>query len=212
MKGCGGPCAARHSGKRPSNMPDPMSVVVLGRLAVATSHHGQRLGRSPGRSRNPRGAVAWRGWLVRLSKTKASRGIGPSCRMLCGNRRSASCVPRRSFKDGPLNDGARRTWPGRWARKPPPLSSVWEGDVGERAPRMLSVNLFIEPSWRAWRVCARDREAVRAIPKRFALASFVSAGDRALRDGAPKVRPLHALPVRSGIERPAIWPPKAHNA
>lgn len=28
------------------NMPDPVPVVVLGRLAVATSHHGQGLGRS----------------------------------------------------------------------------------------------------------------------------------------------------------------------
>lgn len=28
------------------NMPDPVPVVVLGRLAIATSHHGQGLGRS----------------------------------------------------------------------------------------------------------------------------------------------------------------------
>lgn len=38
------PAAA--SGRFRRNMPDPIPVVVLGRLAVATSHHGQGLGRS----------------------------------------------------------------------------------------------------------------------------------------------------------------------
>lgn len=37
------PAAA--SGRLRRNMPDPVPVVVLGRLAVATSHHGQGLGR-----------------------------------------------------------------------------------------------------------------------------------------------------------------------
>ncbi|HMO45626.1 MAG TPA: GNAT family N-acetyltransferase [Rubrivivax sp.] len=38
------PAAAAGRFKR--NMPDPVPVVVLGRLAVATSHHGQGLGRA----------------------------------------------------------------------------------------------------------------------------------------------------------------------
>ena len=33
-------------GKFRRNMPDPIPVVVLGRLAVATSHHGQGIGRA----------------------------------------------------------------------------------------------------------------------------------------------------------------------
>lgn len=38
------PAVARSSFRR--NMPDPVPVVVLGRLAVATSHHGRGLGRA----------------------------------------------------------------------------------------------------------------------------------------------------------------------
>jgi predicted N-acetyltransferase YhbS len=38
------PAAA--SGRFRRNMPDPVPVVVLGRLAVATSHHGKGLGRA----------------------------------------------------------------------------------------------------------------------------------------------------------------------
>jgi GNAT superfamily N-acetyltransferase len=34
------------SGRMRRNMPNPVPVVVLGRLAVATSHHGQGLGRA----------------------------------------------------------------------------------------------------------------------------------------------------------------------
>jgi GNAT superfamily N-acetyltransferase len=37
---------AAPSGRFRRNMPDPVAVVVLGRLAVAASHHGQGLGRA----------------------------------------------------------------------------------------------------------------------------------------------------------------------
>jgi len=37
---------ATATGRVRRNMPDPMPVVVLGRLAVATTHHGQGLGRA----------------------------------------------------------------------------------------------------------------------------------------------------------------------
>lgn len=37
---------AAATGRFHRNMPDPIPVVVLGRLAVATSHHGQGLGRA----------------------------------------------------------------------------------------------------------------------------------------------------------------------
>jgi GNAT superfamily N-acetyltransferase len=37
---------AEASGRFRRNMPDPVPVVVLGRLAVATSHHGRGLGRA----------------------------------------------------------------------------------------------------------------------------------------------------------------------
>lgn len=41
-----GVAPAAAPGRFRRNMPDPEPVVVLGRLAVATSHHGQGLGRA----------------------------------------------------------------------------------------------------------------------------------------------------------------------